>query len=77
MVIALIAGDAFGPIVGTLMAALSVTLSCLILYLPAKYIGKIYIKPFLSANLPAIWRLMRTQDYKLVFITRWIPIFSV
>lgn len=75
MVIALIAGDAFGTYWGTLLAAMGVTLSCMVIYLPAKYFGKIYVKPFLSANLPAMWRLMRTQDYKLVFITRWIPIF--
>lgn len=74
-ILALIAGDAYGPILGTIMAAFGVTLSCLLLYLPAKYIGKIYIKPFLSANLPAMWRLMRTQDYKIVFITRWIVVF--
>lgn len=75
MIIALIAGASFGPILGTILAALGVTLSCLLIYLPAKYIGKIYVKPFLSANLPAMWRLMRTQDYKVAFITRWIPIF--
>src|SRR5690606_9370466 len=75
MVISLIAGGAFGTYWGTILAAMGVTLSCMIIYLPAKYVGKIYVKPFLSANLPAMWRLMRTQDYKLVFISRWIPIF--
>ncbi len=75
MIIALIAGDAFGPFWGTILSAMGITISCMVLYLPAKYIGKIYVKPFLSANLPAMWRLMRTQDFKVVCITRWIPFF--
>ena len=75
MIIALIAGDAFGPFWGTILSAMGITVSCMVLYLPAKYIGKIYVKPFLSANLPAMWRLMRTQDFKVICITRWIPFF--
>ena len=71
--LALIAGSAYGPYWGSILAAFGATLSCLFLYLPAKYIGRIYVKPFLSTNLPAMWRLLRTQDYKVVFLSRWIP----
>jgi triacylglycerol lipase len=75
MILALIAGDAYGPYWGTLITASGLTLSCAILYFPAKYLGKIHIKPFLSSNLPAMWKFIRTQDYKVVFITRFIPLF--
>ena len=72
---AIIGGEAFGPYLGALLASLGNTLSCLLLYLPAKYFGKIYVKPFLSTNLPAMWRLIRTQDYKVILLARCLPIF--
>lgn len=50
-------------------------LSTLLIYFPSKYIGDIHIKPWLMANLPATWNLIRTQDYKFVVATRIIPIF--
>ena len=72
---AYIAGDSFGVIVGTLLTALGAALSSLILYFPGHLIGKKVVRPWLSSNLPSTWRMIRTQDYKLIFVTRWIPLF--
>ncbi|MGE0172317.1 MAG: alpha/beta fold hydrolase [Oligoflexales bacterium] len=75
MIVAAIAGNSFGPLWGTLLTAFGATLSCLLIYLPGKVIGANWIRPWLSANLPSMWHLIRTQDYKIAFISRWIPIF--
>ncbi|MBC7661021.1 MAG: alpha/beta fold hydrolase [Chitinophagaceae bacterium] len=72
---AYIAGDSFGLWLGTLLTALGAALSSMLLYFPGHLIGKKVVRPWLSANLPSTWRLIRTQDYKLIFISRWIPIF--
>lgn len=75
MVLAALGGSTFGPILGALLTAIGATLSCALLYLPGKFIGTRMVRPWLSSNLPATWQLIRTQDYKVAFITRWIPIF--
>ncbi len=75
MIVAFIGGDAFGPFWGTIFTAIGSTASCMLLYFAAKLLGRRYSKPWLSANLPATWKLIRTQDYKLVFATRLIPVF--
>ena len=74
VILARVAGEAFGTIGGTLMTAVGATLSCLVLAIPAKYLGKRLVNPWLAANLPATWQLFRTQDYKVVFATRLIPL---
>lgn len=73
-ILARVSGEAFGTVGGTLMTAVGATLSCLVLTLPAKYIGKRMVNPWLASNLPATWQLFRTQDYKVVFALRLIPI---
>lgn len=72
---AYIAGDSFGLWLGTLLTALGAAFSALILYFPGHLIGKKLVRPWLANNLPSTWRLLRTHDYKLIFITRWIPLF--
>jgi uncharacterized membrane protein YdjX (TVP38/TMEM64 family)/pimeloyl-ACP methyl ester carboxylesterase len=72
---AFIAGDSFGLWLGTLLTALGAAISALILYFPGHLIGKKIARPWLANNMPSTWRLIRTQDYKLIFISRWIPIF--
>ncbi|RZA22486.1 MAG: alpha/beta fold hydrolase [Proteobacteria bacterium] len=72
---AYIAGDSFGLWLGTFLTALGAAISALILYFPGHLIGKKIVRPWLTNNLPSTWRLIRTQDYKLIFISRWIPIF--
>lgn len=74
---AYIAGDSFGIWWGTFLTALGAALSALILYFPGHLIGKKIVRPWLTANLPSTWSLIRTQDYKLIFITRWIPFFPL
>ena len=75
MVTAMIGGSNFGPVVGTLLAALATALSSMIFYLPGHYVGKKIVRPWLSSNLPNTWKLIRSQDFKLIFITRWVPLF--
>ncbi len=72
---AYIAGDSFGLWLGTLLTAFGAALSALVLYFPGHVIGKKIVRPWLSSNLPSTWQLIRTQDYKLIFVSRWIPIF--
>jgi uncharacterized membrane protein YdjX (TVP38/TMEM64 family)/pimeloyl-ACP methyl ester carboxylesterase len=69
----LIGGSHFGPVGGTLMNALGATASCLTLYLPAKFFGRRLVMPWLAANFPATFHLLREQDHKFVFLTRLIP----
>ncbi len=73
--LSLAAGDAFGPVMGTLLMAFGSMLSTLVVYLPGIYLGKKLVQGWLSSNLPETYRLMKTQDYKIVFITRLIPVF--
>lgn len=72
---AYIAGNSFGAWEGTLLTALGAAFSSLALYFPGHLIGKKIVRPWLSANLPSTWRLLRSQDFKIIFILRWIPIF--
>lgn len=72
-VTALIGGQSFGIVMGTLLIAVGSVLSTLVVYFPSKYLATKFLKPWLSANLPETWRLLRTQDYKVVFAARWIP----
>ncbi|MFW7380001.1 MAG: alpha/beta fold hydrolase [Oligoflexus sp.] len=72
---AIVGGANFGPLWGTLLTAFGAALAAVLVYYPGHYIGKRLIRPWLSTNLPNTWQLIRTQDYKLIFIVRWIPIF--
>ena len=51
--------------------------STLIVYWFGLYLGRLYVGPWLAENLPDTWQAIRTQDFKLVFILRWIPIFPL
>lgn len=72
--VAIIGGNSFGPIWGTLLTALGSVLSCLAVFGITKLVGKRLAKPWLRANLPATFKFIRSQDYKLVFASRLIPI---
>lgn len=72
---AYIGGNSFGVWWGTLLTALGAAFSALALYFPGHLIGKKIVRPWLASNLPSTWKLIRTQDYKIIFILRWIPIF--
>jgi uncharacterized membrane protein YdjX (TVP38/TMEM64 family) len=58
-----------------LLSALASTLSTIPLYAISYLVGKSLVVPWMSRNLPSTFRLIRTQDYKLIFAARLIPIF--
>ncbi len=74
-ILELIAGDTFGYFWGTLYAVIGNVLSALVIYFPSKYLGRKMVTPFLATNLPQTWRLIRTQDYKVILALRLIPVF--
>lgn len=74
-VFAMMAGNAFGPIAGTILAAIGATLSNVFVYILAKAIGKKLVNPWMSSNLPQTLRFIRSQDWKVVLVCRLIPIF--
>jgi uncharacterized membrane protein YdjX (TVP38/TMEM64 family)/pimeloyl-ACP methyl ester carboxylesterase len=69
-----IAGQTWGPWVGALMSASGGVLSCLLIMLAGRLLGRRLVKPWLASNLPATWRFMRSQDYKIVFFLRLVPL---
>ena len=75
LVVALMSGSNFSPILGTILTATGATVSCLVVFFIGRFLGSFGVRPWLSSNLPATWELLKTQDYKIVFFTRWIPIF--
>lgn len=72
--VAIVGGRAFGPLAGALLTAIGSTLSCLCVFGIVKLVGKRLAKPWLRSNLPATFKFIRSQDYKIVFALRLIPI---
>lgn len=72
--VALVSGDSFGPIGGTIMTAITAVTSCLIVFAITKVVGKKMANPWLKSNLPATLTFIRSQDYKIVFALRLIPV---
>ena len=75
VILSLIGGEAFGTVWGTLLTSIGATLSSLLVYIPSRHLSERFLRPWIETNLPATWRLIRTQDYKIVFASRWIPFF--
>ena len=73
-IFAMMAGNTFGPIEGALIAAFGATLSCAVIYIFAKAIGKKLVNPWLSSNLPQTLRFIRSQDWKIVLVCRLVPL---
>ena len=71
---ALLSGKTFGPWLGTLMTTLGSLLSCLSVFGIGKMLGKRFTKPWLRSNLPATFKFIRSQDYKVVFAARLLPL---
>ncbi len=69
-----LAGDAFGPYWGTLLNAIGCVLSGILVWGIAKLLGRKLAKPWLKSNLPATFKFIHSQDYKLVFASRLIPV---
>ncbi len=72
---AYIGGASFGPYWGSFLTIIGAAFSAMAVYYPGHIIGKKFVRPWLTANLPSTWQLLRTQDYKVIFVTRFIPIF--
>lgn len=73
--LAVVAGNSFNIYFATLLTALGVSLSVIPIYYIGRLLGVYGVQPWLSANLPATWQLLKTHDYKLAFFTRWVPVF--
>ena len=58
-----------------ILAALASTLSTIPLYGLSYLLGKTLVVPWMSKNLPSSLRFINTQDYKLMFAARLIPVF--
>ena len=72
--VTIIAGRAFGPELGTLLAALGGVLSSLCVFGVVKLLGGSVVKPWLRSNLPATSKFLQSQDYKIVIALRLIPL---
>lgn len=72
--VAIVGGRAFGPVVGTLLTAVGSVLSCICVFGIVKLIGNRLAKPWLRSNLPATFKFIRSQDYKIVFALRMVPL---
>lgn len=71
--VAVIGGKAFGPIGGTILTVLGCMMSGMMVFGIAKVLGRRMTKPWLRSNLPATFKFIRSQDYKVVFALRLIP----
>lgn len=72
--VAVIAGKSFGPVGGTLLTAVGGLMSSLVVFYSVRFFGKRLAKPWLRSNLPATFRFMHSQDYKIIFAARLVPL---
>ena len=72
--VAVVAGKSFGPIWGTLITAGGGVLSSVVVFYAVRVLGQKLAKPWLRSNLPATFRFMHSQDYKIIFAARLIPL---
>jgi uncharacterized membrane protein YdjX (TVP38/TMEM64 family)/pimeloyl-ACP methyl ester carboxylesterase len=70
-----VAARAFDEESAILLAAIGSTLSTIPVYGLMYIIGRTMVVPWMSRNLPSTLRFIKTQDYKLIFATRLIPVF--
>lgn len=72
--LAAIAGLTYGSFWGALISAAGSVLSGAVVMVAGQYLGKRLVKPWLTANLPATWKFLRSQDYKMALALRLVPI---
>ncbi len=72
---AYLAARSFSEFDAIILSAVASTLSAIPLYGLSWLVGKNLVVPWMSHNLPSTLRLIRSQDFKLIFATRLIPIF--
>lgn len=64
-----------GPILGGIVVAVGSAVSSLIVFFPARVLGRRFVLPWIERNLPATLALARSHEMKIVIGTRWLPIF--
>lgn len=72
---AYLAARSFSEFDAIILSAIASTLSAIPVYGLSWLVGKNLVVPWMSHNLPSTLRLIRSQDFKLIFATRLIPIF--
>lgn len=72
--VAVVAGKSFGPVTGALLTTIGGLLSTLVVFFAVRILGKKLAKPWLRSNLPATFRFIHSQDYKIIFAARLIPL---
>ncbi len=70
-----IAAQSFSSFDAIALSVIASALSASTVYGLAYLVGKHLVVPWMTHNLPSTLRFIRTQDYKLVFAMRLIPIF--
>jgi uncharacterized membrane protein YdjX (TVP38/TMEM64 family)/pimeloyl-ACP methyl ester carboxylesterase len=70
-----VAARTFNEELAILLAAVGSTLSTIPVYGIMYIIGKTMVIPWMSRNLPSTLRFIRSQDSKLIFAARLIPVF--
>lgn len=70
-----IAARSFSEGHAIILSAIASTLSAMPVYGLAYLVGKSMVVPWMSHNLPSTLRLIRSQDFKLIFAARLIPVF--
>ncbi len=58
-----------------ILSAFASTISTIPVYGLSYILGRTMVEPWMSRNLPSTYRFMHSQDYKLIFAARLIPLF--
>ncbi|MFK7872583.1 MAG: alpha/beta fold hydrolase [Oligoflexales bacterium] len=69
----LMAGKAWGPVFGGILAIAGTAVSVIPVYLLGKTVGRMIVKPWLHINLPQTSRFIRSQDWKIIVLCRLLP----
>lgn len=70
-----LAGRSFSTATAIVLSLMGNLLSTLPFFYIGRLLGRSLVGPWMASNLPQTLRLMKSQDYKIVFATRLIPLF--
>lgn len=74
-ILATLAAKTFSWELALFITAGGAALSSLLPYFLGKYLGANGVRSWLTSNLPATWQMLKTHDYKIIFLARWLMIF--